>query len=544
LELRLATTGSHPGEDGAQVWLDNVVVAEATPLLAAKFSPLSPIPLILRATSVPDVNFVFNRSVTGLDLPDLQLTHDGGADLLGDAQTLSSADGVNWTLSNLDTLTAAPGRYVLTLAGAGTGIADSGGGLLTVGAAVAWTNLPPIPRLPARVEFEDFDDGGEGVGYHDADAANQGGAYRPDEDVDVTATGDPAGGGHNIGWTQTGEWLAYTVDLPAAGSYILSTRLTAPADGGSFHLELDGVAIGSAVSVPNTGSYNSWRTLTTSGYSLPAGRHVLRFVFDSANALGGVGNFNWFELSAGSPAPIATAASFDYRMAPQQVIVSFNADVAASLAAGDLTVFRRPAVAGGSDTPVPFTLLGYDAGSQTVTFAASGGALPDGNYRATLSRSDVFDTNGNLLAADAVVDFFVLAGDADHDRTVGPGDFNILASHFGQTSQTWATGDFDYDGTVGPGDFNLLASRFGITLAPPPVGLAAEAPSAAATPTPTSTPTPAAAITRPKQPRFLPSRPAVTPPAARRLTAVRFRSTLITEDTDPLTEAFTITDVR
>ena len=59
------------------------------------------------------------------------------------------------------------------------------------------------------------------------------------------------------------------------------------------------------------------------------------------------------------------------------------------------------------------------------------------------------------------LDFFILAGDADGDRTVGPGDFNVLASHFGQTGQSLKAGDFDGDGTVGPEDFNLLASRFG-----------------------------------------------------------------------------------
>jgi hypothetical protein len=68
---------------------------------------------------------------------------------------------------------------------------------------------------------------------------------------------------------------------------------------------------------------------------------------------------------------------------------------------------------------------------------------------------------GNPLRWDVSFDFFVLAGDADRDRTVGPADFNLLASHFGQRGQGWFTGDFDGDGTVGPGDFNLLASNFG-----------------------------------------------------------------------------------
>jgi hypothetical protein len=77
------------------------------------------------------------------------------------------------------------------------------------------------------------------------------------------------------------------------------------------------------------------------------------------------------------------------------------------------------------------------------------------------------------MTAPCTFAFYVLAGDADHDRTVGPGDFNILASNFGKTGQAWSTGDFDYDGVVGPGDFNILASQFGKTLAPPAATLSA-----------------------------------------------------------------------
>lgn len=54
-------------------------------------------------------------------------------------------------------------------------------------------------------------------------------------------------------------------------------------------------------------------------------------------------------------------------------------------------------------------------------------------------------------------------GDADLDGTVGPSDFNLLATHFAMTGQTWSTGDFDFDGTVGPADFNLLATNFGMS---------------------------------------------------------------------------------
>jgi hypothetical protein len=107
------------------------------------------------------------------------------------------------------------------------------------------------------------------------------------------------------------------------------------------------------------------------------------------------------------------------------------------------------------------------AGNVATFEPFSGAKLTDGNYRITLVPAGIADLSGNALAAGRTLDTYVLGGDIDRDRTVGPGDFNILASHFGQSGQTWSTGDLDGDGTVGPGDFNILASAFGTTLIAP-----------------------------------------------------------------------------
>src|SRR5258708_20942217 len=58
--------------------------------------------------------------------------------------------------------------------------------------------------VPGKVEAENFDTGGEGVAYHDNEAANQGGQYRTSDGVDIEATTD-TGAGYNVGWTATGE---------------------------------------------------------------------------------------------------------------------------------------------------------------------------------------------------------------------------------------------------------------------------------------------------------------------------------------------------
>ncbi|MEM8930636.1 MAG: family 16 glycosylhydrolase, partial [Acidobacteriota bacterium] len=66
--------------------------------------------------------------------------------------------------------------------------------------------------VPGTIEIEDYDLGGDGVAYFDTDAINAGGAYRPDEGVDLEGSSD-AGFGFNAGFIVDGEWTEYTVDV-------------------------------------------------------------------------------------------------------------------------------------------------------------------------------------------------------------------------------------------------------------------------------------------------------------------------------------------
>src|ERR1700722_10640380 len=70
------------------------------------------------------------------------------------------------------------------------------------------------------VESENFDYGGEGVAYHDTTSANQGGAYRPNEGVDIEGPNTSTGGTYNVGYVSPGEWMKYPVKVDVAGSYV------------------------------------------------------------------------------------------------------------------------------------------------------------------------------------------------------------------------------------------------------------------------------------------------------------------------------------
>ncbi|HEY8184512.1 MAG TPA: hypothetical protein VIF64_00500, partial [Pyrinomonadaceae bacterium] len=81
------------------------------------------------------------------------------------------------------------------------------------GSSYAGTPYSGAPAaIPGTIQAEDFDNGGEGVAYHDTSPANYGYAYRS-TDVDLAASDDPQGGGYYIGWTYAGEWQKYTVNV-------------------------------------------------------------------------------------------------------------------------------------------------------------------------------------------------------------------------------------------------------------------------------------------------------------------------------------------
>jgi len=114
---------------------------------------------------------------------------------------------------------------------------------------VPYKGTPSV--IPGTIQAEDFDIGGEGVAYHDLDAGNNGGRYRPSESVDIQTTTD-TGGGYNVGWMEAGEWLQYTVNVATTGTYDLDVRVAANGNGGTFHIEFNGVDKTGSMVIPNT----------------------------------------------------------------------------------------------------------------------------------------------------------------------------------------------------------------------------------------------------------------------------------------------------
>jgi hypothetical protein len=90
-------------------------------------------------------------------------------------------------------------------------------------------------------EAEHFNCGGEGLAYHDSDAANSGGLYRTEDAVDIA---NRAGAiGYAVENFATGEWLTYTINIPSNAKYDIAIRASNnwPGPGTpAFHIEIDG----------------------------------------------------------------------------------------------------------------------------------------------------------------------------------------------------------------------------------------------------------------------------------------------------------------
>jgi hypothetical protein len=140
--------------------------------------------------------------------------------------------------------------------------------------------------IPGRIQAEDYNQGGEGVGYHDRSEGNQGGQYRND-DVDIYTTS----GGFRVGSIWSGEWLEYDVDVTDQGTYELLIRVSRRGWPRRIRLEVDGTNVTGSLTVPDTGSDANWQVIRKSGIALSAGPHTLRLYMEREGF-----NVDWFEL--------------------------------------------------------------------------------------------------------------------------------------------------------------------------------------------------------------------------------------------------------
>lgn len=163
--------------------------------------------------------------------------------------------------------------------------------------------------IPGIVEIEDYDNGGEGVAYHDTDAANLGGGYRLNEGVDIGGGPD---NGFVLGYVATGEWIEYTVEVATSGTYEVRTSVASADNPSNFSVSFpDGAA--TSFSTPVTGDWNAYRPLTAGqDITLEAGTQVLRVDITGSGAF----NIDHLEFILKSTATEAESVRAGFTLTP------------------------------------------------------------------------------------------------------------------------------------------------------------------------------------------------------------------------------------
>ena len=259
-----------------------------------------------------------------------------------------------------------------------------------------------------RIEAEDYKAGTSDVEFYDFEADNFGGAYRPQEPVDIEPTGDE-GGGFNIGYIRAGEFLTYDVNIPETGNYELILRVATP----STTVQSIGVVVGGQTynaSFGSTGDYQVYQDVVLPNINLEAGIQELRLNMQSKEF-----NLNYIQLEAKAAIidEIAPIAQLDTTSVTQQ---SSNPGAAIFTVTYTDNVAIKSATLGNDDvsvtapdgTVLPVTLVGVNATGNgtprvaTYSIAAPGGTWDNadaGDYTVSLNAEAVNDTNDNAIAA-------------------------------------------------------------------------------------------------------------------------------------------------
>jgi len=151
-------------------------------------------------------------------------------------------------------------------------VAAADSGILEAFSNFSITNLIKEPVwvvIPGKIEAENF--------YFQSDIS--------------TETTSDTGGGLDVGWIDSGDWMEYVIKNNTTDSlYNITFRVASPSSTGRIDYYLDNKKI-SQISVPNTGGYQIWQSVVAK-INIRQGKHYLKLVTP-----GGGFNFNYCEIT-------------------------------------------------------------------------------------------------------------------------------------------------------------------------------------------------------------------------------------------------------
>jgi endoglucanase Acf2 len=254
---------------------------------------------------------------------------------------------------------------------------------VNVGEQVSYFGIPV--SLPGTIEagyYDVYEGGlGQGIAYSDMAAQNNGN-FREREYVDASMHNSE---GAVIGWTTSGEWLEYTVDVEDAGYYTLSIRYACGNQngGGPFSIESDGKLLVSNINGNYTGDWDSWHTMTINDVPLKSGEQVFRYSFQNGEL--NLGKFSFsYDYALDYDQPIADAGENTLVQLPQTVS---TLDASASNSPGGLSLSYQwkqiygPSVLDFSDiNSVQPEISGLKEGVYLIRLEVSNGEYSDYDY--------------------------------------------------------------------------------------------------------------------------------------------------------------------
>ncbi|WP_080904453.1 Ig-like domain-containing protein [Parabacteroides sp. Marseille-P3160] len=198
-----------------------------------------------------------------------------------------------WSSEDEEIAVVNEGGEIIAMAEGNTNIVYQIGDIVKkISVFVAYTRPFNGPHIlssaqPCTIQAADFDFGGEGYAFHDIDESNAIGNdnYRKGRGDSQSYAVEIEGEGTDIGYTNTGEWLQYTVDVEDEGDYLVDISLSAAGDNGKIHLEVDGIDVTGTITIPNNGSWNDWRWYPSPGIvmNLTSGRHKIKYYFEGSD---------------------------------------------------------------------------------------------------------------------------------------------------------------------------------------------------------------------------------------------------------------------
>jgi hypothetical protein len=331
----------------------------------------------------------------------------------------------------------------------------SGTALVKVASTIAEGPYGGTPAaVPGTVMAENYDTGGQGVGYSVTSTNGSANSYRSDG-VDLEAATSPATS-NDLGWSAAGQWFRYTVNVSTAGTYTVSFLVASPtAVTDAFHLSnSSGTNLSGSVAVPATGGYQTWITVKAT-VTLPAGTQTLTLNEDAAGW--NIDSLAFASSGGGScttkpNAPTGLAAS---GTSSTGTTLNWTADTApANCSISSYTVLKNGASIG-TATGTSFAVTGLSA-STTYSFTveatdAAGTSAASSAVSVTTSAASGGEAPYPGPAA-AAVPGTVLAENYDAG---GQGvAYNVTSTN--GTANTYRTGGVDLEAATAPATGNDL----------------------------------------------------------------------------------------